>query len=1018
MHSSRFLWVTLQLDSIFPSHSRTVVTYEQILNLIYNLPKDLPEAFERALEEIIDGHYGDSIMKIVMAAQSPLTLDELRVALTVVPGDPVWYPAKTPADATQLIALCGGNLLEVDEEDGKVRFIHYSVVKHLHQTTKNPRTAMYHFSPEEADILVGAICVTFLNMRIFDTDVTATSKFTGEQLAEKVIGAASHQKPLLTHLAHHFMKKSRHQPTPTDFDIGRLMAEIQAASMVKFDPHCFQGYAVSSWLSHSGAFEREDPLCMKVWHLWLGLLWGHVKVATLPFQNPAEESWPALSWALMNHHQPLVYAIFDEPTTAPIDFEKISQVIAELTSSTPAKKRDPFSLGLILAHLFQSAVDTLLPGPKYKGDHILENNGGISGSKVLSNLLSQSQQLLDLGADPTIPHNRNGSTVLKMLLEIIGRIADTTYDGLQSYSLLIQVLVCMDPQPLFQSAWVPYALRILLEHGNTLTFLKLLSYRPRLHLPPKEDSLIGVAIGKGNDVAVRALVNAWPEGGLSPAEASYINGHPAIQLALETENKDMLELLAHHGGLNTRSGIIQFSAPLLRIALERMSVWWVELLLQLGASPNLGYQASIEETSSQTGSRYHLQDVAMRNQTLKFLTLVRYGADARRPGFPTIRYIITNHDNRVLMARLKEMEVFGPTQRSETSKVKSWDEIQITCSSALLEACRMLAEDMNENQTLKNFGVTQSDGFGDLELILVALVKSTRADQLNIQCPEGNTALHYLAGAMDWFRREARVAISHLLASERAHPALVLRNMNGQTPLHRAIDNGSKHNWLPPYIDNISLFSSYLRTETSLRERSTGDDGGILAFAISRGAPIDDVIRVLVRSGSDMNGTWQGDTALDWAMGLPRSQYRSKVMSCLKRYRANQVRGPTYELEDTSAARLLRIATQRSSIPLSSERHTSGCHIQTHNSCESSSDPSTKAVRGGVEGAPMHGLGDIPIYEPEDTKAARLGSFEAQRSCIPPRFWQSLSEYHSRIHDSSLEYSGTSTEDECEGVEA
>ncbi|KAI7773232.1 hypothetical protein LA080_011497 [Diaporthe eres] len=828
-----FLWVTLQLDSIFPGHSRTVVTHEQILNLIYNLPKDLPEAFERALEEIIDDRYGDSIMKIIMAAQSPLTLDELRVALTVVPGDPVWYAAKTPADAIQLIALCGGNLLELDEEDGKVRFIHYSVLSHLHQTTENPRTALYHSSPEEADILVGAICVTFLNMRIFDTDVAATNKITGEQFAEKAIGAASHQNSLLTHLAHHFMKRNRHQPTPTDFDIGRLMAEIQAASTAKFNPHCFQGYAMSNWLSHSAAFKRDNSLCMKVWHLWLSLLWGHVKVATIPFRSPVEGSWPALSWALMNHHKPLVYAIFDELTTEPTDSEKFSQGIAELTLSTPAKKCDPFSLGLILAHLFQLVVDTLLPGPKHEGDHSIVGYDSTSGSKVLSNLLYQPQKLLDLGADPMIPHNRNGNTVLKMLLEILSRIPDTTYDGLQSYSLLIQVLIYKNPRPLLQFTWVPYALRRILEHGNTLTFVKLLSYRPEVHIPPKEDSLIGVAIVQGNDVAAKALISAWPEGGLSLAEASYINGQPAIQLALETEDREMVKLLAHHGGLNTSSGITQFLAPLLRIALERMSVWWVELLLQLGAAPNLGYQASIEEPIAHAGSRYHLQEVVRRNQALKFLTLVRYGADARLPGFRTIRNMITYHDNQVLMARLKEMELSGPTQCSETSAFESRDEIPIPGTSALLEACKVLAEDVNENQTFNH-------SLGS----------------------EGDTALHYLAGAKDWFRREARIVMSHLLTSERALPGLVLRNRNGQTPLHRAIENGSRNRWLPPYIDSVLFLSSYIRTENSVPGWPTADDGGILGFAMCKLAPIDDVIKVLLRAGSDPNGTWKGETPL------------------------------------------------------------------------------------------------------------------------------------------------------------
>ncbi|KAL1873000.1 hypothetical protein Daus18300_004141 [Diaporthe australafricana] len=254
-----YLWVALQLDSIFPSQSRTVVTSKQIVNLINNLPKDLPEAFERALEEIIDDRYGNSIMKIVMAARSPLTLDELKVALTVVPGDPIWYAAQVPTDAPQLIALCGGNLLELDEEDGKIRFIHYSVVSHLLRATKNPRTMLYHFSTQEAEIQAGAICVTFLNMKIFGTDITLTKKITGDQLSERVIGTTSYQQPFLAHLAHHFKKRDQHRSASSDFDIGRLVAEIQAARISRFDPHCFQDYAVSNWLLHSRSFEKMNP---------------------------------------------------------------------------------------------------------------------------------------------------------------------------------------------------------------------------------------------------------------------------------------------------------------------------------------------------------------------------------------------------------------------------------------------------------------------------------------------------------------------------------------------------------------------------------------------------------------------------------------------------------------------------------------------------------------------------------------------------------------------------------------
>lgn len=90
-----------------------------------------------------------------MAAVSPLTLDEIRVALTITPGEPIWNPTKIPYDGSQLISLCGGNLLELDEEDNRGRFIHHSVVQLLLATATKPDTNPYHFNDEDAENFIG-----------------------------------------------------------------------------------------------------------------------------------------------------------------------------------------------------------------------------------------------------------------------------------------------------------------------------------------------------------------------------------------------------------------------------------------------------------------------------------------------------------------------------------------------------------------------------------------------------------------------------------------------------------------------------------------------------------------------------------------------------------------------------------------------------------------------------------------------------------------------------------------------
>lgn len=853
-----------------------------MLSLLSNLPKDLPEAFERALEEIVDDQYGDSIMKLVMAAPSPLCLDELRVALAVVPGDPVWHAAKVPTDASQLISLCGGNLLEVDEEDGKVRFIHYSVVSHLLQTTKNPRTVMYHFTSKEAEIQSGAICVTFLNMPIFETAVTMTRKIDGNSLAKEVIGATIHEQPRLGRLARLLKRTDRRQSSSTDVDIGRLLADIQAARTFKLDPHCFQDYAVSNWLPHSRAFQKENPLCRQIWHLWMKLLCGNRQFAKPPFQSPVEDPWPALSWALKDQHHVLVFAIFEEPTTEPTDGEMISERIVELTSSFPDGLCDGSILGLILVHLLQLAANILIAGPKFEGDSGVVDHTNKSLPKVPWKFLYQSLlQLLDLGADPTTPHSRNGNNLLQILLATLGCISETTVDGVQLCNLLARALVCDNTPHLLRSSWVPYALRRILEHDNTRIFATLLSYGPELRLKRGENSLIGVAVAKGNIDIVRALIQAWPESGSGAVPASNINGQPAILLALEMQSKDMVKLLASRPA---HLGDPTLSARLLQIALERLSVEWVELLLQLGADPNLGYRALVEEPTPHTEVRYHLQIAAERSQTLKFLTLVRYGADPSLSAFPTIRNIILRRDNRVLMARLEELAFSQLTKRSNPLDVGSRGRPSPT--SALLEACKMLALDVNEDETLRHFGVVQSYDAGmhsigqELELILLDLAKTTQPEQRDVQCEEGNTALHYLTGGMDRFHHEALTVATHLLATEKTF-GFLQRNKYGQTPMHRAIENGSRNRWRPPYIDSILYLLSYFTNTTIPVRWPLSDDNNILGFAISKGAPVVPVVRRLLRAGTDPNGTLLGATPLEIAVNMPAFHYASEVTTCL-----------------------------------------------------------------------------------------------------------------------------------------
>ena len=101
------------MEALFPTHTKAVIIHKIVLNILENLPDDLPKAFDQALARVSDKRYGTRIFSLVAASVSPLAGDQLKVALTVEPGNATWEFGKLPQDSQQLVDCCGGSLLGV-----------------------------------------------------------------------------------------------------------------------------------------------------------------------------------------------------------------------------------------------------------------------------------------------------------------------------------------------------------------------------------------------------------------------------------------------------------------------------------------------------------------------------------------------------------------------------------------------------------------------------------------------------------------------------------------------------------------------------------------------------------------------------------------------------------------------------------------------------------------------------------------------------------------------------------------
>lgn len=168
----RFLWVVLQLECLCQND---MGTDDSIRRSLQDMPKDLYTLFSRILQraKVTGSTFQTRLLKILVAAQRPLTLDEMREALSIVPADPIWRPQQQINNIAHALASCG-SLVTVDEEEATVRFIHQSVSQFLLSDPNNGSPLDWHFTYHQASLELGQLLVTYLSYGVFDWQLSTT----------------------------------------------------------------------------------------------------------------------------------------------------------------------------------------------------------------------------------------------------------------------------------------------------------------------------------------------------------------------------------------------------------------------------------------------------------------------------------------------------------------------------------------------------------------------------------------------------------------------------------------------------------------------------------------------------------------------------------------------------------------------------------------------------------------------------------------------------------------------------
>ena len=292
-----FLWVALQIESLC-----AMKTDNDIRDALADLPKDLSETFSRILRrsEGLGGPYQRRILELVTVARRPLTTEELRETLSVVPGDAVWNPARLLNDVYSTLTCCGC-LLTVDEEELTIRLVHHSVKQFLLSGFKDLTNRA--FTIDSAERKMSGIIITYLSYGVFETQlstIVVPQIMTGSA-PSTIIRSTLDSSASVQNLTLRFLK-SRKRP---NYDISKTLAETSKLFKPRsVDEFHFFSYAKSCWLQHILCTSEQEPA---MYDLLLRLFKGK----TVNTNATDEDGRTPLWWAAGNGHEAVAKLLLD-----------------------------------------------------------------------------------------------------------------------------------------------------------------------------------------------------------------------------------------------------------------------------------------------------------------------------------------------------------------------------------------------------------------------------------------------------------------------------------------------------------------------------------------------------------------------------------------------------------------------------------------------------------------------------------------------------------------------------------
>jgi ankyrin repeat protein len=250
----------------------------------------------------------------IICARRPLTTEEICEGIAFTIDDDFWNVAKIPTDILRLVRACG-NLIVIDEETRTLQMAHYTVEQYILHTSTSPDKFL-HFDLQEAEELLGEVCIAYLNFSDFETQLVRyvdNGINAGMAAMEKVVTSSQNSGPLAAMSAIHRIRGSRIEATNIDFSRYITMKTKPPEDLL--DGYRLLSYVRENWLWHTARFRPNGQVTKR-----RDVLFGNLVVEKqLPFSfrpwkttsnaKPKHRYLEPLGWALVMDHCALILAL-------------------------------------------------------------------------------------------------------------------------------------------------------------------------------------------------------------------------------------------------------------------------------------------------------------------------------------------------------------------------------------------------------------------------------------------------------------------------------------------------------------------------------------------------------------------------------------------------------------------------------------------------------------------------------------------------------------------------------------